>query len=882
LRAATWCAGVLLATALGPQPGRAENRPVDDWTRADHSRVVKVFDFEEPDNLGDVPKFWQPFPGDSFPRFTTGGFDRTVGRTAPPSFYLDTHGRNVAFRYRGIETRVRPNADYLVVAWIKPNHLRTSRATITAYYLDHEGLPLAGTQRQGRLVGGDAGDDEWQAVEVFVPGGPHEADALGLTLWVEQAAIWDPTPRPERHIEATDVTAGAWFDDILIYRLPRASLAALVPGNIFVTPQVPVLEVTVLDPDSTGLSAALEIVNAEGVSVGHYAVPVQAAAQRVELPGLEPGHYRARLTVSSDAMTLVQCDATFAVLADLRGESTATARAFGVVLEGAARAGADAELGLIAAAGLGAVKVPLWTGSTLAPGFAEDTATLDGLLNGLLRLRVDVTGVLGGLPPALSRMDEAYKRTLMDMLSDPAESWRGFLAAAVAPYVSVFASWQIGADGDGDFASDRRLEGALDAVRRELRTLMTTPYVTAPARLDVDPEGRQLAAERVTLAIPTGVHPDYIAAHLKAFEGLGRGTVEAYVAPPPLRYERVARLAYWATQIIEARHAGVDTVYAPQMWRWRQTNHGRTVEPTEDFVVFRTVAMILGDSRPDGELPVDGGMRARLFAHGARGVLAVWDEQAPPEGRPWEIQLGEEARAVDLWGRTVPIERTEGGLQRITLTAAPLFIEGVERWVLAFQREMRITPETVAFAFGPQEHTLRIANPSHGVLSGRVTLEVPEGWRAQPRVLEFSIPAGGESTFPVELTYNHNEPAGIKIIEADAGISGAGGYRMRIPLRFELGLADVDVWGFATAEGNRVVVRHGVRNRSSGTLSFRAYAAAPGRDRQEKIIIGLEPGQTIEREYRFENADGLVGRSIRVSLREVSGPRMHNLQLAVP
>jgi len=874
-------AGVL-AVLLCPACVSAAEGNADNWGYADHQRIVKVFDFNEPDNLSTIPKYWELFGGESFPRYAGGRFDRSTGRTAPPSFYLDMNGRNVAFRYRGIETRIRPNSDYLVVGWIRPNNLRTSRATITAYYLDHDGTPLPETQRQGRLVGGEGPGDGWHRVEVFLPAALCEADALGLTLWVEQASIWDPTPRPEHHIECPDIHAGAWFDDILVYRLPRVMLSSLSAGNVFVTPQPAVLEITVQDHDGAGLSADLNVLDAIGEVVDHRSIPVQAVEHQVALPDLEPGHYRARLQVTSAGYTLVDRRLAFAVLADIHAGPQYAAHAFGVVLEGAERDGADAEVALITAARLGAVKVPLWTGSAAAPGFAEDTQTLDALLNGLLRLRVDVTGVLGGVPPELARQSNVHKRSLVDILNDPVEGWRGFLASAVAPYASVLASWQIGADGDPSVADDPRLADALDAVRREMLSLMTSPYLTAPAWVDVDPQKREFPADRITLTIPSGIHPEYIGAHLQAFRDLDTLRLEAYIDSPQRGYDRIARLAHWASQIIETRHAGADTVYVPQVWRWRPTENGPIVEPTEDLIVYRTIATLLSDCRPDGVIEADEGVRVLVFSHGERSVLATWDRHAPPQGRTWEVQLGQATRAVDLWGRSTPLERTAEGLHRLTLTPTPVFVDGIEQWVLAFQRQLRLLPESVAFSLATHEHDVQAVNPSRSVLMGRLSLDVPETWQARPRHIEFNIPAGGEWSFPIELRYSHNEPGGTKVLYADVHLSGAEAYRMRVPLQFELGIDDVDVWGFAMVRENRLVVRHGVRNRSDEALSFRTYATAPDHDRQYKVIIGLKPGETIEREYRFEGADALRGEALRVSLREVNGPRMHNLQLTVP
>ena len=880
-RAPIRCAALLVAL-LCPVSTAAEEQTAADWERGDRQRIVRVFDFDEPDNLGTIPKYWELFPGESFPHYAGGRFDHSVGRTAPPSFYLDMNGRSVAFRYRGIETRVRPNSDYLIVGWIKPNRLRTGRATITAYYLDYEGTPLPETQRQGRLVGGEDGGDGWQRVEVFLPAGSFEADALGLTLWVEQASIWNTTPRPERHIERLDIDAGAWFDDILIYRLPRVTMSARAEGNIFVAPQTAELEITVLDHDAAGLSARLEVRDASGRVVHQGSVPVQTADHPISLADLEPGWYEARLAVTSGPYTLVDRRSAFAVLGDVRAGFRSTSHAFGVVLDGAERNGSDADVALIAAAGLGAVKVPLWTGSAATPGFVEDARTLEAILNGLLRLRVDVTGVLGGLPPELARRADEYRRSLIDILNDPVESWRRFLARAVAPYASVLASWQVGADGDPLVADDPRLAATLGSVRREMLSLMTSPYLTAPASVNVEPEGRRFPADRITLNLPGGVHPDTIGAHLEAFRDLTVMRLEAYIEPPSNEYDRIARLAYWAAQIIETHHAGTDTIYVPQLWRWRRAALGPTVEPTEDFVVYRTIATLLGETRPDGVLAADEGVRALVFSHGAQSVLAVWDWRAPPEGRAWDVQLGRATRVVDLWGRSTPLEHTADGLHRLTLTPAPVFVDGIERWVPAFQRALRLLPESVAFSLAAHEHNVHIANPNRGVMMGSLRLGVPETWQARPRSFDFNIPPGGEYSFPVELRYRHNEPAGDKVLSAHVQLSEPGGYHMRIPLYFELGIEGVDVWGFATVEGDRVVVRHGVRNRSDGVLSFRAYAAAPGRDRQHKVIIGLEPGESMVRQYHFERADELLGRTIRISLREVNGPRMHNLQLAVP
>jgi hypothetical protein len=81
---------------------------------------------------------------------------------------------------------------------------------------------------------------------------------------------------------------------------------------------------------------------------------------------------------------------------------------------------------------------------------------------------------------------------------------------------------------------------------------------------------------------------------------------------------------------------------------------------------------------------------------------------------------------------------------------------------------------------------------------------------------------------------------------------------------------------------NRLVVRHGVKNRSQEIVSFRGFAAVPGRPRQYRVYTALQPGQSIVKEYHFANAASLSGRTLRAGLRGLDGERAHNLEIVAP
>jgi hypothetical protein len=135
-------------TALGGQPAT--------------SRIIHRFDFFEPNYFDPIPPGWVRFPDGfaadpEFPRYADARFDPDAGHVAPPSFYLASRGRSVAYRYVGDATRVR-RGDYAVTGWVRPDRLARGRATLSAYYLDWEGQYVPGTQRFGRLIGSDPAD----------------------------------------------------------------------------------------------------------------------------------------------------------------------------------------------------------------------------------------------------------------------------------------------------------------------------------------------------------------------------------------------------------------------------------------------------------------------------------------------------------------------------------------------------------------------------------------------------------------------------------------------------------------------------------------------------------------------------------------------------
>ncbi len=856
-------------------------------------RLLHLFDFDERDegNLEHVPKYWVRFGGADFPRYAEGEFDRTIGHDAPPSFRLTTQGRNVAYRYTARRIDAISTNDYLVVAWIRGEMLSSARAAISAYYLDHDQLPIRSSQRFSELVSTESGSDDWRRVEVFLPAGTKQAVWIGLTLWAVHPESWYDGPRPRRHIERRDMAAQAWFDDIRVYRLPRVDIATSAPGNVFTPADEAVLSVKVTDADSYQLRATLDVLDVDGRSVRRAEIPVQSSKRsipvRIDFKGAPNGLYRARVRVVSTAgedgaTVIANRTLDFASVQTVYREQPAGARAFGVSFDVKDRADPLDELKLLRSLRVGAVKMPIWSGLAGVPDLIDSDPDTDTLLYELLKARVAVTGVFVGPPSELVRAAGAYRRSLLTMLNEDPEAWREHLVRVFAPYASIFRSWQIGLDGDPAIAADPQLPDALRRVRAEILKLTTAPHLTTPGALTWEPQSDPPAADDVSFAIDRSILPEYIASHVEEYRKRGMPVSTAFVQPTGTKeIDYRGHLRDWCKRLLHARHAGIRTVTVPQPWHTRLTTASKVTEPSEEFVLLHTLADLTGGTVPGDPVYIAPGVTALAFHDRDTTVLALWDNEAGEAGRTHTIQLGSATRQIDMWGRARPLTTAEDGRQEVHLTADPVFIDGIDRWLIAFRTELRLVPDFEELSIDAHQHELGIVNPRDEPLAGTVQLGTPDAWDINPRQFRFSIRANGTVNKPFEIRYGRNTTAGTGMINAEFTLDADRRYRVVVPLPLELGVRDIDAWGHTVLSSDRLIVRHRVFNRGDKTLNLRAFAIAPGRLRQTRLLTQLLPGQSKMLEYHFKDPESLRQRTIRLHLRDLNGPRIHNIEVDV-
>lgn len=889
---AAWT-GLISAGVLIGVFGAAPAAPGPDAALDETGRLVHHFDFDERSegNLEPIPKFWLRFGGESFPHYVNATFDSAIGHDAPPSFRLVSEGRNVAFRYAGGKTRIELHNDYLIVAWIRADQLLNARAAISAYYLDHDALPIVTTHQFSELVGGDTGDETWHRVEVFLPQGPRTAKTIGLTAWVVQEEIWNQSPKPLRYVWRRDVRAAAWFDDVRVYRLPRVSLATSAPGNVIIdadNEEGAALRVRVTDDDET-LSAELTIFDIDGQPIRRADIPIHVddsqPAVEVDVSGLDNGLYRARLDVYSEGRLLVSRERQFASVGKALADAPVADRPVtlaGVVLDAADQGDPIVELALLQVLNVGVVKIPVWSGRADAPDLADGSDATGVMMFELVKAGVALTAVFSGPPSDLMKEAGAYPRPLLELLNEDPATWREQLARVAVPYSNMFRSWQVGPDGEETIVTDERLTRALEQVQREMVSLNTGTSLSIPGSLTLSPTPPPPQVDDACLKIDHTISPDFIASHLQAYRDAAYPATSVFIQPtPPSKTDRVSRLRDWSRRLVHTLHAGPGTAFVPQPWHTYLTYSGIVTEPDEEFVLLYTVIRLLSETTPGPVIQIAPDVTCLSFESGEKTVLALWDDRASPEGRLHSIQLGEATTQYDMWGRSVPLEKGPDGRHLMRLFREPTFIGNVDRWLLMFRTQMTLDPNQVEVSIASHKHTLKIVNTHAESLSGRIRLTPPESWDVTPNEFTFSLLPDGTLEKSIQIRYGRNETAGAKTILAEVDLNSEGRYRMVVPLALELGLEGIDAWGYAVVEGDRILVRHGITNRTTETLSFRSFAIAPGRPRQHRLINELLPGQTRTVEYRFRDASKFHGRTIRLHLRELGGPRIHNVEVDV-
>ena len=918
-------------------------------------RMIASFDFEEQAfNPDPVPRFWTraqhdpPFrhrPG--FLPENAAEFDGGVSRSGTRSVVLPVSGGSASLRLDPGVVPVFPGADYAIIAYVRTENVRHSTARLVARFLDARGNPLDATERMAAAPGGSRPD--WTPLRVELDG----IDERAAFIQIDLELVQQTTSGSRLQVVHQDFNARAWFDDVSIYQIPRLDVRTNSPINVFRRPDRPTVEVSVLDMVPEPLTAELTVYDIDGNFVwsASHRVPSDGRTVRIT-PRLEDlGWYIADVRINAPSGSIARSTTQWVWLPGednpkptARRENIAADLAkIGVIADDIPTDQIHLVPTMLASLPVGFVTLPMVQSRTSREDVAYRLDELRAALDRLSRQRQSATLVIPELPASLADTlnVDADDVLALAMLDDP--SWNSFFEPFLDRFGQSVLRWQFGMTGSESAFWSGQIAPSLANLHRRLALLVPSPIVSIPwSAVHAGPsvetqtqDGRPIdVLHALTLDMPASLPAVSIGEALAGIDPRKEITLvlslpEAEVFGDRHEVVQLARRFIEAWRFIDSPTASADDgTVSPRRrvriaighpWGISRDKRPQPV-PHAAYAALYNLANQLGERRIVGELPLSPGLRCYVIAGegfgvdpNARGAIVAWNEAADPAVAFIDSYLGKGPfTRVDVFGNRSPVlaasplgtpDGSESSLvglphQRIALDETPVFIEGVDPYVVLFAASARLEPPFIPAVLAEHRHILVLANPWPTRLSGRLRIAQPadehtvQRWNITPTgLIDFSILPGQTLRMPVALSFGPGEEAGVRDLRlAIAPVAHEPYPPLRIDLPIEIGLRDIEFTPSVRIgpelTGPNVVVSATVTNRSAEPRTLIVSLVAPpeaGQATQQRAISDLAPGDSTVVQFKIQNgADVLRGKRVRLTLTNPSGPERLNRSVLVP
>ena len=567
-------------------------------------------------------------------------------------------------------------------------------------------------------------------------------------------------------------------------------------------------------------------------------------------------------------------------LAPATGRPSQRGKQFGVVLATAPKNGSPA-IDILTRLGVGRCKLPLWEKHLTDDQVLYLRPQVADTLLKLAQRRIRCVGMFGDAPPLIR--ERFYRRigSMADIFSAGEEHWKNPLAMTLTYYAAKINQWQLGPDADAGFSGGPKAATALRQVTPQFVDLVARLQIGLPwagTHSTHDPAGK--TAQFISLHLDARSDPLAVRHIVKDAVSVAKSQIWVTLEPPAAEsYRRKPRLIRFARRVVEALAGGAENVFVPQPWRDRAANDGGPW-PDELMVVYHTLADQLGGARFIGRLRLHENVQCFVFDRGQDALLVGWIDRGLQEKVGSSLYLGGNSRYVDLWGRQRPVTTTEGKAA-VTFTTAPVFISGIDARIARTRESFKITPALLDSDFVTHRASIEFVNGFQQTVTGSLRLQLPNGWHMAPRLMRFVLAPGQKFTRKISLRFPYNAAAGNKRLSGDFHIDGERSYNFSADAPFELTLAGTTGRIFAQVSGNDVLVDMAITNFRAKPRQFDCVAMAPGHATQQRSIGALARGQTIVKRFRFTNAANLLGKRVRVTLREIDGSHVANYETVV-
>ncbi|MGP1308966.1 MAG: hypothetical protein ACTS27_02075, partial [Phycisphaerales bacterium] len=647
-------------------------------------RVVHAFDFEEQEfNAEDVPQYWiraqnappsRMRPG--FPPWNKAGFDQTKATSGEYSVRAPIDGGSVSLRLAPGVIAAIPGADYVVSGRIITTGLSRAGARLVARFLDERLNPIDGAEVASEVV---RTDQEWVEVRSELRGVHEDAAWIQIDLEVLQPQELEIARRRELGHEEPDpddpvysnrvwleeVTGAAWFDDVIVYQLPRVELGTESPANVVVAPDTPSVVARIRDLTNESLNADLKVYDLDGRLIASMRDTLPPGGMTVrwtpELPGY--GWNRAVLELRSPEGALVaRSSSDFLWTPPVLPGRAAESRRFTLIAEDIPREQFETAPELMRRIGVGSANLAVLDRSITSTEVRSFARRIDPVVQALLDRGIDLTFTVTGVPDELAEILQIDVREPMELLGwvtpfGAIPPWTLYLNAILDRFGQRVARWQVGRTGEANPFWRPHLGNELDTVKKELSRLVPSVEVAVPWRAEQAIDDRIAGKGAITVTLPVSIPLDAIGQYI-AYWGARVESTVVIETPDQSVYGRRAAVIELVKRAAAAWRADAQRIGIEADW----SPNERYGSPAPDctLAVWRQLVERLGGRRIVAELPVGEGMTALILrsdiAGSRQGALLAWNDSAPPERAMIRTYLaGEPVRVVDPFGNTATV-----------------------------------------------------------------------------------------------------------------------------------------------------------------------------------------------------------------------------------
>ncbi|MGE3181653.1 MAG: hypothetical protein AB7N71_08485, partial [Phycisphaerae bacterium] len=724
---------------------------------------------------------------------------------------------------------------------------------------------------------------------------------LRVQLWLLQDYTWKPEPDAALDpIVHEDVRGTAWFDDVVITRLPRAQLMFSEASGIAILPERGTLVLKVQNPTDSTLTAKTVLRNASGEAVAQFTGTVAQHSildTRYPVPVLAQGAYTSDTEVFNDGAFLLRRSTRFTLL-------NASPKAddgfdFGVDLGQVSVTNNEGLAEALHALGATTAKISIpFLDAKIDPLGLEWIDGVAHLANQLASRGIDCCAV--ALPPPDSGMGSM--KQFLRQVRNPED----YFGPVLAHLGGVFATWQLDHERNAGRDLTHWTADDIARFRGELTKVISLPRLIHPlsifdapdagpllesifsenpapngeATLAILPSGTDLNSLWIPPRVPASGLPWQLACLVSDVTGN-----EPYAnseALPQRRHwasfglEEVADrgaedyLADLAQRIILARTMGVrNAVFPAPLAPVLESGSGHWA-PTPEYPVMRTLFHALRGKHATAVLTLPNQTTGILFRGESGSTLAIWSWNAGTTTPVNGLYLGDAPRLRDLWSNvhSIPVTR---GVAEIPVSFVPVLVENVDGPLLQMQKNLALKPRRIA----PQDRTptlfVSLQNPYDDPISGTMEIVGPTDWLIRPQQIPITQGAGETVERPFGMLIPPNEMNDQLRITIKLSLFSPVQRELMFEFPIEIALENIDINVIPLQRDGNLVLQIHLRNAGPTAVSYSCFCQPPGMRRQDGAFLDVQPLETRKLEFIIPNAEFFFDHDVVVGFSEVNG-----------